>query len=68
MCSAVALGCLWHQLTFVVHDAGHTGITGKAGWDKLIGIVVSDELSDAFGHDGAQKDEDSFVHENHSML
>ncbi|GHJ87358.1 hypothetical protein NliqN6_3760 [Naganishia liquefaciens] len=40
--SAVALGAFWHQLTFVAHDAGHTGITGDNVTDRILGTVVAD--------------------------
>lgn len=42
MLSAVFLGAFWHQLTFVAHDAGHTGITGHAAKDRVIGTIVAD--------------------------
>lgn len=42
MLSAVLLGAMWHQLTFIAHDAGHTGITGNAVTDRIIGTVVAD--------------------------
>ncbi|KAL0936683.1 fatty acid desaturase [Colletotrichum truncatum] len=40
--SAVCLGCLWHQLVFTVHDAGHMGITHKFHIDTCIGIFIAD--------------------------
>lgn len=40
--SAALLGALWHQLTFVAHDAGHNGITGDAFKDRLIGTLIAD--------------------------
>ncbi|KAJ9122485.1 hypothetical protein QFC22_001913 [Naganishia vaughanmartiniae] len=40
--SAVCLGAFWHQLTFVAHDAGHTGITGHTVVDHVIGTLVAD--------------------------
>ncbi|PQE14530.1 fatty acid desaturase protein [Rutstroemia sp. NJR-2017a BBW] len=40
--SAVFLGCLWHQLVFTVHDAGHMGITHDFTTDTVIGILISD--------------------------
>lgn len=40
--SGLFLGCLWHQLVFTVHDAGHMGITHNFTIDSLIGIVLSD--------------------------
>ncbi|RXK35071.1 delta8-fatty-acid desaturase [Tremella mesenterica] len=41
MISALLLGFLYHQLTFVVHDAGHTGITGDWWWDRVISMTVA---------------------------
>lgn len=40
--SALAIGCLWHQLTFTAHDAGHIGITHNFTVDSLIGIFIGD--------------------------
>lgn len=40
--SGLFLGCLWHQLVFTVHDAGHMGITHNFTFDTLIGIVIAD--------------------------
>ena len=40
--SAVFLGCLWHQLVFTVHDAGHMGITHNLQVDTTIGIMIAD--------------------------
>lgn len=40
--SGVFLGCLWHQLVFTVHDAGHMGITHNFTYDTLIGIIIAD--------------------------
>ncbi|RKF58377.1 Delta 8--sphingolipid desaturase [Golovinomyces cichoracearum] len=40
--SGVFLGCLWHQLVFTVHDAGHMGITHNFTVDTLIGIILAD--------------------------
>jgi delta8-fatty-acid desaturase len=40
--SAVFLGCLWHQLVFTVHDAGHMGITHGFHTDTVIGILIAD--------------------------
>ena len=40
--SALFLGCLWHQLTFTAHDAGHMGITHNYTADTVIGILVAD--------------------------
>ncbi|KAF2739510.1 fatty acid desaturase [Polyplosphaeria fusca] len=39
--SAVFLGCLWHQLAFTVHDAGHMGITHDFQTDTFIGMLVA---------------------------
>ncbi|ORX41222.1 fatty acid desaturase-domain-containing protein [Kockovaella imperatae] len=41
MASALFLGLMWHQLTFLAHDAGHTGITGNWTKDRAIGIAVA---------------------------
>ncbi|OLL25981.1 Delta 8-(E)-sphingolipid desaturase [Neolecta irregularis DAH-3] len=40
--SALFLGILWHQLTFLAHDAGHLGITHHYFIDNIIGIFVAD--------------------------
>jgi delta8-fatty-acid desaturase len=40
--SGLFLGCLWHQLVFTVHDAGHMGITHNFQVDTVIGIVIAD--------------------------
>ena len=40
--SGLFLGCLWHQLVFTVHDAGHMGITHNFTIDTLIGIIIAD--------------------------
>jgi delta8-fatty-acid desaturase len=42
--SAVFLGLWWHQITFVAHDAGHSGITGHWLTDRLIGILIGNFL------------------------
>jgi len=42
--SAIPLGCLWHQLAFTVHDAGHMGITHNFQADTIIGMLVADYL------------------------
>ncbi|MBW0496205.1 hypothetical protein O181_035920 [Austropuccinia psidii MF-1] len=42
--SAIFLGLYWHQITFVGHDAGHSGITGDWKTDRLIGIFVGNFL------------------------
>lgn len=39
--SGVFLGCLWHQLVFTVHDAGHMGITHHFQVDTIIGIFIA---------------------------
>jgi delta8-fatty-acid desaturase len=39
--SAVGLGHFWHQLVFVVHDAGHMGITHNYHIDTLIGMSLA---------------------------
>jgi delta8-fatty-acid desaturase len=38
------LGCLWHQLVFTVHDAGHMGITHHFQVDTLIGIFIANYI------------------------
>lgn len=40
--SAVALGGLWHQLVFTVHDLGHMGVTHDWEWDRLVAIFLAD--------------------------
>lgn len=42
--AAVALGCWWHQITFVVHDAAHTALTGNWWRDRVVGILIGDFL------------------------
>lgn len=39
--SAVPLACLWHQLTFTVHDAGHMGITHDFTTDTTIAMFIA---------------------------
>jgi len=39
--SAIALGALWQQLVFLVHDAGHLGISGRYKTDTLLGCAVA---------------------------
>lgn len=39
--AAVALGLFWHQVTFVAHDAGHSGLTGDWLGDRLRGILIA---------------------------
>ncbi|GAA5853235.1 hypothetical protein JCM8547_000251 [Rhodosporidiobolus lusitaniae] len=36
-----ALGLFWHQVTFVAHDAGHTGLTGDWWTDRLWGVWIA---------------------------
>lgn len=40
--AAICLGAFYHQVTFVVHDAGHTGLTGNWLVDRLWGIGIAD--------------------------
>lgn len=40
--SAFFLGCLWHQLVFTAHDAGHMGITHSFHVDTTIGMIIAD--------------------------
>ncbi|KAE9404753.1 hypothetical protein BT96DRAFT_955527 [Gymnopus androsaceus JB14] len=40
--SALALGLMWHQPVFFVHDLGHMGVTGNWNLDRLISILVAD--------------------------
>lgn len=40
--SGFFLGCMWHQLVFTAHDAGHMGITHDFHTDTVIGIIVAD--------------------------
>lgn len=42
--AGIFLGCLWHQLVFTVHDAGHMGITHNFTIDSTIGIVIADYI------------------------
>lgn len=42
--AAVALGAFWHQITFVAHDIGHSGLTGDWMTDRLWGIGIADFL------------------------
>ncbi|KAF4637401.1 hypothetical protein G7Y89_g691 [Cudoniella acicularis] len=42
--SAAIMGCFWHQLVFVAHDAGHMGITHNYHIDTLIGMVVANHI------------------------
>lgn len=38
----LCLGFMWHQLVFVAHDSGHTGITHNFQVDSVIAIIVAD--------------------------
>ncbi|KAF7347887.1 Delta 8-sphingoloid desaturase protein [Mycena venus] len=40
--SAVFLGLMWQQLTFVAHDLGHVSVTHNWAIDRLLGILVAD--------------------------
>ncbi|KAL1407169.1 hypothetical protein Q8F55_006583 [Vanrija albida] len=42
MASAAFLGFFWQQLTFLVHDAGHCGVTGDWWWDRVIAMTLAD--------------------------
>lgn len=39
--SAFSLGCCWQQFVFIVHDAGHIGITHNYQLDNIIGILIA---------------------------
>lgn len=39
--SAVFLGVFWHQVTFAVHDAGHTGVTHSFLWDGIGAATIA---------------------------
>lgn len=39
--SAFALGALWHQLVFAVHDLGHMGVTHNWTIDRIISIFIA---------------------------
>lgn len=39
--AAVPLGLFWHQVTFVAHDAGHTGLTGDWTGDRIRGLMIA---------------------------
>jgi delta8-fatty-acid desaturase len=39
--SAIFLGAWWHQITFVAHDAGHTGLTGDWYNDRVMGTLIT---------------------------
>lgn len=40
--SGLCLGYMWHQLVFLAHDAGHTGVTHNFQVDSILAIVVAD--------------------------
>jgi delta8-fatty-acid desaturase len=40
--SAVSLGILWHQITFICHDLGHLGVTHNWHQDRLIAVFCAD--------------------------
>lgn len=40
--SAIALGLMWHQLMFTVHDLGHLGVTHDWTIDRLLATFISD--------------------------
>lgn len=40
--SAIALGLLWHQLSFTAHDLGHVGVTHNWAIDRILAILISD--------------------------
>ncbi|KAI0321724.1 fatty acid/sphingolipid desaturase [Amylostereum chailletii] len=39
--SAFALGALWHQLVFTVHDLGHLGVTHDWTTDRIVSIFLA---------------------------
>ena len=39
--SAVVLAMFWHQASFIVHDAGHNGITHRRSVDYLLGAFLA---------------------------
>lgn len=39
--SALSLGLLWHQLTFIVHDLGHMGVTHDWTSDRFMGVSIA---------------------------
>ncbi|CAG8977142.1 hypothetical protein HYALB_00003363 [Hymenoscyphus albidus] len=39
--AGIFLGCLWHQLVFTVHDAGHMGITHNFTIDSTVGMFIA---------------------------
>ncbi|PGH16594.1 hypothetical protein AJ79_01700 [Helicocarpus griseus UAMH5409] len=42
--SGFFLGCMWHQLVFTAHDAGHMGITHNFHLDTVLGIIIADYI------------------------
>lgn len=40
--SAFFLGLVWHQVTFLVHDLGHMGVTHNWTVDRIIAVLVAD--------------------------
>ncbi|KAI8057284.1 delta-6 fatty acid desaturase [Syncephalis plumigaleata] len=41
LASAIVLSMFWHQASFVVHDAGHNGITHHRGTDYMLGAFLA---------------------------
>ncbi|KAI9596359.1 delta-6-fatty acid desaturase [Syncephalis fuscata] len=41
LASAIVLAMFWHQASFVVHDAGHNGITHRRNIDYLLGAFLA---------------------------
>lgn len=39
--AAVLLGACWHQITFVVHDAGHAEVFGDYHADRVLGCLIA---------------------------
>lgn len=39
--AAVLLGVFWHQVTFLVHDAGHTEVFGDYHADRIFGTLIA---------------------------
>ncbi|KAJ1815943.1 hypothetical protein LPJ56_002520 [Coemansia sp. RSA 2599] len=42
--AGVATAFLWQQLAFFAHDLGHNELTGRRGFDMVLGICVADLL------------------------
>lgn len=42
MTSAVFIGLIWHQLSFLAHDLGHMGVTHSWVLDRILGIFIAD--------------------------